>query len=112
MKLETIGKFLSAGFGDKVLTGILVGFLDGVTPYRCYEYIKDDIQVFHWASDNHWQKLRRMAKSANIGDITRDDVVKELKKSRPDILGVILNDPKGLQWLQTQLDALKKKLEV
>lgn len=115
MKLETIGKIFSSGFGDRVLTGILVGFLNGVTPYRCYEYIRDNIQLGCWASDSDWQKFRRMAKGANVGNITNitiDDIIKELKKHRQDILGVILNHPNGKQWLQTQLDILKEKLEI
>ena len=112
MKLETIGKILASGFGDKILAGILVGFLKGVTPGRCYEYIKDNMRLGHWAPDSDWDGFRRMAKGANVGNITIEDVIKELRKSRQDILGVILNHPKGKEWLQMQIDVLKERLEI
>ena len=76
MKPEAIGKVLAAGFGDRVLSGIIAGALDAVTPQRCYEYIKDNIEVLHWASDSDWQKFRRMAKGANIGDVTSEEVIR------------------------------------
>lgn len=110
MKPETIGRVIAAGFGDRVLIGILTGSLDGVTPARVYEYIKDDLQLGYWASDSDWRKFRRVAKGANIGDVTSEDVIRELKKANPDILGVILNHPEGRSWLDRQIAEMKKKL--
>ena len=80
MKLDGIGKILSAGFGNRVLIGILVGLLDNATPARAYEYIRDDLKLGYWLSDDDWKKYSRMAKSANVGDITTEDIIKELRK--------------------------------
>lgn len=112
MKLESIGKALAGGFGDRVLIGMLMGFLDNVTQARAYEYIRDGLKLGYWASDSDWRKFRRMAKGANIGSLTSQDVIKELQKHRVDILGVILNHPKGREWLDNQIANMKEKLDL
>ncbi|MBA7635592.1 hypothetical protein ES703_43196 [subsurface metagenome] len=110
MKLEAIGKIIAAGWGDKVLVGIFTGFLKGVTPERCYQYIKEDMQLGYWVSDMQWERFRRMAKGAKVGDITTEDITNDLRKHRPDILGIILNHPDGEKWLDRQITEMKKKL--
>ncbi|MBA7499313.1 hypothetical protein ES705_29790 [subsurface metagenome] len=110
MKLEAFGQIMAIGFGDKVLSGIIVGILDNVTPDRCCEYIDNNTELGHWASDKQWDRFRQMAKSANVKDVAKGDIINDLRKHRPDILGVIINHPKGHEWLQAQLDMMKKKL--
>ncbi|MBA7693429.1 hypothetical protein ES703_102011 [subsurface metagenome] len=112
MKLGSIGKVLSSGFGDRVLTGIFIGLLDGVTPAIAYEYIKDDLELGHWIKEDDWQKFRRMAKNANVGNITSGDIIEELRKSKLDILSVIINTPNGRSWLDNQVTKIKEKLEL
>lgn len=112
MKLETIGKMLGMGFGDRVLIGALMRALDNVTPERMYEYIRDNIPPFHWALDDDWQKFRKLAKQANAGQITKEQVISALRKYHPGLLGVILNTPSGENWLDTQLTEIKRKLGV
>lgn len=110
MKLESIGQIFAGGFGDRVAVGFLVGLLEGVTPARVYEYIKDDIEPGYWLSDNDWRKFRRMAKGANIGNITSEDVIIALRDNCPDLLGVLLNHPEGRQWLDKQIVKMKERL--
>lgn len=114
--LETIGKVLTGAFGDRVVIGIIMGFWDGVTPKRAYEYIRDDIKLGYWISEEDWQKYRRMARQAkiqaHIGEITRDRIITELRKHRPDLLGVIINHPQGLDWLDKQVIQLKERMEL
>jgi len=100
------------GFGDKVLTGLIVGILENVTPDRCCKYIDGNMELCHWMSDNEWERFRRMAKGANVKDITSEDIINDLRKHRSDILGVIVNHPKGREWLQAQLDMMRKKLDI
>lgn len=111
-RLESLGKILAAGFGDRVLTGIITGALNGVTPHRCYEYIQNDMQLLNQVSDSDLNKYRRLVKSANVGNITIEDIMRELGKHHLDILGVIINHPKGEEWLDRQVIELKKKLEL
>lgn len=112
MKIDTIGKMLAMGFGDRVLIGVLMGALDDVTPDRMYEYIKDNIPPLHWASDDDWQKYGKLAKQANAGQITKEQVISAFRKYHPDLLGVILNTPGGDEWLDTQIKEIRKKLEI
>lgn len=112
MTLESLGKLIAGGFGDRVLIGIIIGFLDNVSPARCYEYIKDDIELGYWITEADWEKYRNLAKQANVADVTKDRIIKELKKHRLDLLGVILNDPGGDEWLDKQIVHLKQKLEL
>lgn len=112
MKLESIGKIMAGGFGDRVMIGIIMGLLDGVSPTRCYEYIRDGTELGYWISENSWQKYRGLAKQANVADVTKDRIIDELRKHRLDLLGVILNDPGGDAWLDKQVVHLMHKLEL
>ena len=112
MKLESLGNILSAGFGNKVLVGIMVGFLEGVTPERACEYIRDDLELGYWLSEERWQKYRKLAKGAKIQNVSTEDIIVELRKRRPDLLGVILNDLKGRQWFDSQIANMKEKLDL
>jgi len=112
MKLQAIGKIIAMGYGNRVLAGLLVGFLNGITPGRAYEYIRDDLNLGYWVPEKDWERFRRMAGATNIGDITSEDIINQLRKSRPDILGVIINHPQGRRWLDKQVVELKKKLGI
>lgn len=109
-RLEKVGKVLTSGWGDRVAIGILIGALDKTTPHRCYEHIKDDISVLSWVPDDKWGKYSSAARRINFDSIDIDRVVSELRKYRPDLLGVIINHPDGLKWLQAQIDTMKEKL--
>lgn len=109
-KLEKFGKVISAGFGDKVLAGVVTGFLRGVSPERACEYIRDDLNLGYWLSEERWQKYKRLIKGAAIQALTTEDIIAELKKHRLDLLGIILNHPEGRKWLDSQVEQMKKKL--
>ena len=111
LDLEAIGGAINAGFGDRLLIGVLMGFLDHIDPYRCYEYIKDNISLLHWVSDDDWKKYSKWAKQVDLDDITKDRVVAKLSKYHPDHLDVILNTPGGLDWLDNQITNMKEKLK-
>ena len=109
--VESIGRILAGGWGESVFIGFLISLLDDVTPERCYQYIQENTPLLHWASDKDWTRYRRIAKSANIGDLTKERVISELRKQRPDIARVIiLNRPESLIWLDNQITEMKKKL--
>lgn len=110
MKSESIGRILAGGFGDRVAVGAFLELLEGVTPGRIYEYIKDGLELGYWLSDSDWNRFQRMAKSANIGGLTTNDIIIALRDNRPDLLGVILNHPEGRKWLDTQIAKMKGKL--
>lgn len=112
-KLETIGKVLASGFGDRVATGILFGFVENVSPARLYQYIKEDKALGYWLSDGEWEKYRKMVKNVDtstLGEVTWQRAVSELRKRRPELLGVIINTPGGHDWLDRQLKRMKERL--
>jgi len=108
--VERFGRFITSGWGDRGLVGLLMAVLENVNDERCYEYITKNMNLLHWASDKDWMRYRKLAKAANIGDIDRARVISELKKSRCDLLGVIISTPGGLTWLDKQIAEMKKKL--
>lgn len=110
VKIEDVGKIAAAGWGDRVLIGVIAGLLKNISPERCYEYIRDDKALLHWATESQWRRFRRMASAANVRDITTSQVIEFLKDERPELLGVIINHPKGRGWLDNQVAELKKKL--
>ena len=110
---KTLGKIITAGWGDRVIIGFLMGILDDVTPDICYDYIKNDLSLLHWATEEDWQKYRRLAHRANLNfEITRERIIAELRKYHPEHLSIILNTEGGLDWLQKQITEMKQKLEL
>lgn len=110
--MERAGRILSAGFGDRVMTGIIIGFLKGVTPERANQYIEDGLKLGYWLPEGRWQKYKRLAKKAKIRTITAEDIIKELKKHHLDLLSIILNHPQGREWLDHQIANMKEKLDL
>ncbi len=110
VKLESIGKVILGGFGDRIVVGFLLGIFEKITPDQIYAYIKEDKFLFHWATENQWDAFRKRAKQVNFDAITIERVIAELEKRRLDLLGVILNHPNGMLWLQRQVDEVKQKL--
>lgn len=110
MKLEDIGGVLACGWGDKILLGIAVGLLEESTPKGCYEWIRDNRSLFEDIPDEDWASYREIAKNVNV-DITSDSIISQLRKHRLDLLGVILNHPLGIDWLDRQVAEIKKRLE-
>ena len=110
MRLESVGRVLAGGFGDRVLVGTMLRFLDGVTPERCYEYISGDTFLLQWLPEDRWGKYRGIAKGVRFDSITSDDIIDVLRKHRLDLLSIIINHPDGRSWLDKQVIWLKSKL--
>jgi len=110
MKLETVGKVLTGGFGDRALVGFLMGLLDRVSPARCCEYIKNDMEFLHWAKEADLAKYQKWAKRARIQDISRERINAELKKYHPELWQVIHDTPGGPAWFDRQIEQMRQKL--
>jgi len=110
VKLESIGRVLLGGWGDKVVIGFLMGILDKITPEQIISYIQKDKYLFSWATERQWAAFRRRVKEVNFDEITRERVLDELGKRRLDLAGAIINQPKGPKWLDNQIAEVKKRL--
>ncbi len=110
MRIETVGKVFLSGFGDRALVGFLMGLLDSVSPARCYEYIRNDMQVLHWAKEADLAKYRKWANRARNQDISRERINAALKKYHPELWQVIHDAPGGPAWFDNQIREMKEKL--
>jgi len=113
--IEKVGKVLLGGFGDRGAIGFLMGILDSVSPPRCYEYIRDDLALLHWAKEEDLAKYKRWARRAHIdlskmGPVTTEDVMASLLKYHPQLWQVIHDTPGGTAWFDRQIEKLKLKL--
>jgi len=112
-KLDILGKILTSGWGSGVLLGILVGYLDNVTPEQCYKYIRDDKPLFQNVADEDWEGYRGMAQDAHAGEIlNKETLILTLREHRLDLLSVIINHPGGEDWFDRQLVEVREKLAV
>ncbi len=111
--LEKVGGGFFGAFGDRILIGVLMGFLDDETPGKCYERITKGKELFDFMSDEDWKYYADKAKNMDLKDtITLARITKELRRHRPDLLGVIINTPGGTDWLKVQVDSVRKKLGI
>jgi len=115
MKLETVGKVVVSGGGDRILVGVLMGLLDRVSPLRCYEYIRDDLELLHWLKDEDLAKYNRRARKAHIDlskicDVGKDRIMTALEKFHPELWKVIHGTPGGTEWFDRQIVLMREKL--
>ena len=110
--LDGFGGMLAGAFGIDTTIGFLMGFIDNITPYQCYEFIRENKPLFPDVSDDDWRDFANIARKANLGDITIEVLVAEFQKYRPDLLSVVINHPCGEQWLAEQFGILKSKLKL
>jgi len=107
---EKVGKFLIAGFGDRVAVGVIFGLIEELTPMQCYNYINENTDLVARVSEDDWVEARKISKDIDLDEITVQRVIDELRKNRLDLLGIILNTPGGVEWVIAQLDKAKDKL--
>lgn len=108
--LNKLGEVLSLGFGDAVAVGMIFGMISDTQPVELYNAIinKQDLTVT--VTEDNWADIRRMADRINLDEINTQRILNELRKKRLDLLSVIINTPGGLQWVDSQLATVKKKL--
>jgi len=114
VRIETVGKAFLSGFGDKAMVGFLMGVLDRVSPGRCYEYIRDDMELLHWATEAQWARYRAWARKARLKnsmqEVDRERINAELRKFHPELWQVIHDTPGGPAWFDRQIEQMRQKL--
>lgn len=98
--------------GDKVAMAFLLGYLRKTTPGMLYGYVEDKKPLLQNVKDSDWELWSSLARLAHLKDISKERIVKEFEEKRPDLLGVIINHPGGDQWLESQIDILRQKLQL
>jgi len=107
--LETLGNVLVYGFGDEVLEGFIPAYFEKISQDDCLDYIENDKDLLANVPDKYWGKLRRLVRLSDI-EITAEEVIRHLRKNRPDVLSIIINHAKGRAWLNKQVDNCRQKL--
>ncbi len=107
--IEALGKILAFGFGPDVLKGFIPAYLAKIPIDSCIEYITTNRDLLSNVSDNDWLILRKISQAAKI-DISRQYIMDQLLKSRPDLWAIIYNTPGGIEWLDQQVTNCKAKL--
>ena len=108
-RAKQIGSFLAHIVGPEAMMGFIFGLLEGVTPETCLEYIRggesilkpDDIKPYKGFADLIKYVIEYEDANSAVG---------KLADERPDLAGIIINHPHGLEWLQAQIDAIIKEL--
>ncbi len=110
--LERIGGFLTGAFGPRFAIGALIALMDDITPFQCYEFIRDNKDLLPDLTEDDWGKVRELIQKAHLEDIDTEQVRKQFKRRRPDLLQVIVNQPNGEEWFESQVTRLKSKLDI
>ena len=104
------GRILRGGWGPKIAIGILLEYLESVTPQQVYEYISLPKDLFLDYSEEEWAHYKKLAEKVSLSSIDTDRVLQELKKRRLDLLQIITNTPGGFEWLDNQIRRIREKL--
>lgn len=110
--LDRVGGFVVGAFGPRFAIGALIGLMDDLTPFQCYEFIRDNKDLFPDLTEDDWTKVRGFMQKAHLENIDIEQVRKQFKRRRPDLLQVIVNQPNGEEWLNNQMVRLKAKLQI
>ena len=109
-ELAPVGRILRGGWAEKIANGILIGYLEPVTPQQVYEYISSSRNLFDSLSEEEWAHYREQTQGISLSGIDTARVHAELNKRRNDLFQLITNTPGGLEWLDNQLSQLLKNL--
>ncbi|MGA2669862.1 MAG: hypothetical protein ABSF21_00340 [Dehalococcoidia bacterium] len=109
--LEQVGQIAAAGYGDKAFLGAVLGFIKDVTPAQLYTLIVNDVDLIGPVNEDTWDMVKRFTGSININKVTVDSLLDELRSSRLDLMGIIINTPGGERWISVQLERVKAKLK-
>jgi nucleosome binding factor SPN SPT16 subunit len=106
---ETLSKILVTGFGPEAINGFIEGYLERITVTKCQKCIMQNKNLLAMLSEKQVKLIRETAKAGNI-TVSYEQVVGQLSKNRPDVLGIIATTPGGVAWLQAQVQEAKKML--
>jgi len=112
--LRFAGGALGRGAGPKMAIGMFISYLDGVTSYQLYEYMRDNrsriAEVFSEMPEDKVERFKSLAHEYLDGPPSIEDILNALKKHRSDLAGAIINQPGGVEWLERELQIVTEKL--
>lgn len=106
---ESLSRILVGGFGPEVVKGMISKYLELIPPDKCQEYIQSSHSLLEPISESQWQLIRKAARAGGIR-ISYTEVIGQLEKNRPDLLGIISCTDGGVAWLRRQVEDAQKRL--
>lgn len=99
------------GWGDDILYGFLIESLEKVTPQQVYESIRDNVPLLDTigVSSKDRRALRDAARHLPASVLSAEGIIKELHEDRPDLVSIVINHPKGVEWLERQVQDIRKQ---
>jgi len=117
--LKNIGVELTVEASLHFVRRILLKKLEAVTPQTLYETIKrwdrgelKEEEVLGSVDEQTWSIAKRLSQrfSKYLKYLTPELVLRWLRRDRPDLASIILNHPKGIQFLAWLLNAVLRRL--
>ena len=109
-RIAKVDRILRGGWGDKIAIGVLLGYLEPITPQQVYEYISSQRNLFDNLSEQEWEHYRKQAEGTSLSRVDTTRVLLELKKRRLDLYLEVTYTPGGFEWLDNQVRRLREKL--
>ncbi len=106
---EKLGQILSGGFGPEVVQGLIAGYFERIPTGKCRQYIRDNKSLAEEVTEKQWELLRKTSRVSKI-NVCYEEVVRQIKANRPDVLGILMTTDGGIAWLRGQVEEVKKKL--
>jgi hypothetical protein len=106
---EKLGTVLSGGFGPEVVQGLIAGYFEKISTEKYRQYIQEKSNLTERITEKQWETLRKAARACKI-NLSYEEIVRQIKANRPDVLGIIITTDGGVVWLRRQVEEVKKKL--
>ncbi len=106
---EKLGKILAGGFGPEVVQGLIAGYFEKIPAEKCRQYIRDNKSLTENVTEKQWELLHKTSRAAKI-NVCYEEVVRQIKANRPDVLGILMTTDGGITWLRRQVEEVKQKL--
>lgn len=103
-------KVVVAGWGDEVLLGVLAVYFKKIDPAKMSEYIDNDRHLKGMFTETQINRFRRVGRSIHVENITPDRILALLKKEAPSAYVTLHFHPKGMDWLNSEIEDIKKTL--
>ena len=106
---EKLSGFLLGAFGPGVVRGIIGYYLEQIPPAECRKYILENKSLLASVTEKQWDTVRKAAKTSRM-NLTYEEVITQLQKHRPDVLGIISTTNGGVMWLRRQVKEAQQKI--
>lgn len=108
---KSVSAFMMGAWGDRIAFTYLFRQLKGVTPDMLSGLVKDNKPLFAEVPETEWPKYRELVEKYSLSIcITRERFATEFQARRSDLAKVVLDEPNGPAWFNSQVTTIRVKL--